>query len=358
MTSSFDYQAFGIYRPSGSRIKPEVMSLSGGRSSAHALISLLNGGFGKQGDIVSFQNTGQEHQTCYDFLRDLQKILPIPITWLEFTNTEIFTQTLLRKDFSYDRFHLGEYDNLFEIFDVIRLSKMQYKKSKNNFWYADGFRSNFKVVDYETAAHNSKPFTDAFLYKCAIRLLTRKSLILPNAAQRWCTADMKIKVLDRYLKSSGVENYVHYFGMRHDEPERVDKIFRLNDSSRNVYHDCPLHWNYVTKSDVQEAWSRQPIDLGFNGNINNFRDFLGNCVYCHLKAKIKKLYLMQQGYDFAFYRQLERIVNNYNFEKSAMSNQAGTYEELYNEAMDMREITVNEVLSDTEKEVHCVSCGD
>lgn len=356
----FDYNAFGVYIPSGNRNRPEIMSLSGGRSSAHALLSLVNGGFGKSTDIIAFQNTGKEHETCLQFLHELQAYLPLPITWIEYTNTEVFN-TLIRSDFSYDAFNEGQYNHIFQIVDTAKIFKFKYSKSKNNFWYKEGYSDStksFKIVDYSTASRNGKPFTDIFLYKCLVRVLSRKDLILPNAAQRWCTADMKIKVLDRYLKSAEISHYRHYFGMRFDEPGRVDKLFRLNDTNLKVENDCPLFWNNITKSDVLQAWANQPIDLGLSKQVNSYRDFLGNCVYCHLKAKLKKLYLIQQGHDIRFYAQLERIVNSFNHIKSAMSNQAGTMDSIYDEAMNMPPISIMDVLNDSEKEIHCFSCGD
>ncbi len=186
-----------------------------------------------------------------------------------------------------------------------------------------------------------------------------KDLILPNAGQRWCTADMKSKVLDRYCKHQlGITSYTNYIGMRYDEPTRVDSIFRLNDSQNNIWYDCPAHWLKLTKLDVSHLWLQQPVDLGLINGVNVFRDFIGNCTLCHLKAKIKKLYIIQQGYSIAFYKQLEIIVSRYNQEIDAMSRQAGTYESLETEAKSMRRISIQEVLSDTEVEKSCVGCGD
>lgn len=357
----FDYSVFGSYEPSGRRDKPEIMSLSGGRSSAYTLMMLLNGGFGKANDIVSFQNTGQEDESCYKFLNQLQELIPVPILWLEYTNTEMFN-SLIRPDFDYDKFHRGEYDHAFEIVDAKKISRLpKFQRSKNNFWYKEGYSDatkSFKIVDYSTASRNSKPFTDVFLYRVILRLIQGKDLILPNAAQRWCTADMKVKVMSRYLKSIGVERCTHYFGMRSDEPDRIDKMFRKNDMQNIIEYDCPLHWENVDKAKVLQAWSRQPVDLGFDGLENVFRDFLGNCIFCHLKARLKKLYLIQQGYSIAFYSQLERIVNNFNYKKSALSNQVGTMDELYELAMSMDSISINDLLSDSEREIHCFGCGD
>jgi hypothetical protein len=358
----FDYSAFGSYSISGRRDKPEVLSLSGGRSSASTLLQLYNGGFGQNPeDITSFQNTGEEDETALQFLKDLQEYVPVPLIMLEFKLTEEFVSDILRSDFSYEAFYNNQYTSWFEIFNAKKLYNIKYRKSKHNEWYADNYQNSaamFRQVSFETASRKAEPFISAFLYKFALRAAMRKQVLLPNAAQRWCTADMKIRVLERYLASIGVDRYVHYFGMRYDEPDRVDKIFRLNDTSDKVYHDCPLHWTKTTKSDVLRQWSNQPIDLGLSGHVNTFRDFMGNCGMCHLKARIKKLYLMQKGYNVSVYNQMERLVNNYNGFTQAFSNQHGTIQSLYEQAMNMPEISLEEVLSDEEKEIHCVTCGD
>lgn len=359
-----DTTKFKTYAPSGrSDDRAEVMSLSGGRSSAYLLMMLLNGGFGtKPNDIISFQNTGKEDETCYIFLKQLAEEIGLPIIWLEYSLSKKFTDELIWSSFSYDKFNRGEYTHIGEILNVKKLREFKFEKSPSNFWYKDGFCNNnesAKDVNFETASRNGKPFADIFIYKCAIRIMKGEGLILPSVGQRWCTGDMKEKLLHRWLRNKGIKEYTKYMGMRFDEPLRVDKIFRKNNSQNNIWWDCPLHWEQVIKKDVLIAWNEQPIDLGLTEQKTNcFRDFLGNCIYCHLKGKLKKLYLIQQGYSVAFYRQIETIANNYNEDKDAMSRQHGTYEQLEVEANSMDEIKMEEVLNAEEIEIQCVGCGD
>lgn len=359
-----DMTKFKSYTPSGQRNDCEVMSLSGGRSSAYTLMMLLNGGFGqKENDIISFQNTGKEDETCLQFLKELEDALGLKFTWLEYSLTSKFVEELLFSSFSYDKFNDGGYNHIGEILDIKKLQSFCFEKSASNFWYKEGFSSKtecIKEIDFETASRNGKPFTDVFLYKCAIRIMKGEGLLLPNIGQRWCTGDMKEKVLHRYLKNRGIKTYSKYMGMRADETIRVDKIFRKNDTQRMVEWDCPMFWEKVDKKEVLEAWKNQSIDLGYDARTecNTFRDFLGNCVFCHMKAKLKKQYLIQQGQSVEFYKQIERIVNNYNGDTDMMSRAHGTFESIETEAKNMVPIKIIDVLNDAEIEISCIDCGD
>jgi len=339
----------------------EVVSISGGRSSAYLLMMLINGGFGKKkNDLIVFQNTGCEDETCYIFLNQLQEEINLPITWLEYSLTEKFTNELVRSSFCYDKFHEGQYKDIGEILNVEKIKTFHYEKNYANFWYKDKFHNNdesCKEVNFETASRNGKPFADIFLYKCAIRIMKKKGFILPSAGQRWCTGDMKEKLLHRWLTKKGIKYYTKYMGMRFDEEIRVNRMFAK--STNRIYYDCPLHWEQVTKPIVIKTWLEQPIDLGLNNAGENcFRDFLGNCVHCHLKAKIKKLYLIQRGYSSAFPKQIETLTNRYNGDVDAMNRSHGTYAALEKQALQMEAISINDVLSDEEIEMQCVGCGD
>jgi len=269
---------------------------------------------------------------------------------------------LVFSSFSYDKFNEGEYNHIGEILDVKKLQSFKFIKSPNNFWYKEGYSDKLgrvKKVNFETASRNGKPFADAFLYKCAIRIMKGEGLVLPNVGQRWCTGDMKEKTMHQYLLNEGIDSYVNYVGMRYDEPIRVDRTLRKNDIQRKIEYDCPMFWEKVSKIDVLRAWSGQGIDLGLGENKeNNFRDFLGNCVFCHLKSKIKKQYLIQQGYSVEFYKQIERIANNYNESIDMMSRQHGTFESIEVEAKSMDEIKIIDVLNNEEIEIQCTGCGD
>ncbi len=333
------------------------MCLSGGRSSAYSLISLINGGFGKlDNHIVSFQNTGKEHQTCYDFLKNLEGNLPIKITYLEYCVSELFISEFINPSFSYGKFDNAEYKSIGEILDVEKLKAFDYSKSPKNDWYKNGYAGKrFKIVKFEELNKVGKPFCDAFLYTCAIRIMKGKGLILPNQSSRWCTGEMKDKVLNKYLKSIGIKKYIKYLGIRNDEPLRVDRVLRKTD--KNVTYDMPLNWMGVSKMDVLKTWRNQSIDLGKDDGSNLFNDFLGNCTHCHLKSKVKKKYLMKIGISHLFYAQIERLVNEYNRDSDAMNRSHGTYDKLKEESLN-EEISLQDVLSDEEIELSCTRCTD
>jgi len=357
-------QVFPSYTPSDRQDGlAEVMSLSGGRSSAYALMSLINGGFGKSNNhFILFQNMGKEDETCYRFLKDIQDETGLRIDWLEYTLTDKFYSELIRPDFSYDKFNNCEYENINQILDVEKLRSFEFKKSKNNFWYTELFSdrlNNVRKVDFDSASRNGKPFCDLFLYRCAIRIMKGEGLIMPSVGNRWCTGDGKEKVGDRYLSNMGIKEFISYKGMRFDEPDRIQKVKNKNNSQDSIWYDCPLEHTKTTKIDVMLAWANQVFDLGSNKDgSNSFMDVIGNCDVCILKKKIKKLWLIQQGKGYLFFKQIESLCNNYNGDTDAMCRQHGTYKMLEQEALSMDEITIDKVLSDEEVEVSCFGCGD
>lgn len=356
-----NYSDFRTYSPDIVKGFTEVVALSGGRSSAYMLISLINGGLLDRPNYICFNNTGKEHDTCYRFLIDLQATLGISVIWLEYCLSDMFRQNILRPDFSYVTFNNFGYKSIFDILDIGKLQSFSFVKTFNNDWYRQGYYGeNLKEVTPSSYSFQGEPFTDVFLYTCAIRIMKGKGLILPNAAQRWCTGEMKERVLHKYLKKQGVRKYVKYLGIRSDEAIRADRLFRKNDVSGSVNIDMPMFWMGVDKRQVVSTFSRQDIDLGkVQEDLNVFRDVLGNCTYCHLKSKIKKLFLLQMGQDVNWYKQVEHLVNDYNgTETEAMNRQHGRYAHLENLANISDKLRWSDVLSDTEVEMSCTGCGD
>jgi hypothetical protein len=92
---------------------------------------------------------------------------------------------------------------------------------------------------------------------------------------RYCTMQLKIKTLKRYLKSIGIKDYTSYNGIRYDEPRRWGKI---QESEYDVI--LPLvKWKTI-KLDVLKWWGKQDFDLRIN-------EPYGNCDCCFLKGKGK-----------------------------------------------------------------------
>lgn len=192
---------------------PTCISFSGGRTSAYMLHRVLqaNGGLPDEA-IVCFANTGKEDEATLRFVDRCSREWGVPITWLEFTGDE----------------------------------------------------SKFAVVDFESASRDGEPFA----------ALIAKRKYLPNPVARFCTGELKVLTIDRYLKSIGVDEYDTMVGIRADEQRRVAKL-RSNKLT-------PLVGSGVTQADVQAFWRSQPFDLGLD-----FRDGVtasGNCDLCFLKG--------------------------------------------------------------------------
>lgn len=341
----------------------EVMSLSGGRSSAFALMSLINGGFGaSKNHYVLFENMGLEDETCYKFLDDIERATGLDIKWLEYTLTEQFFLNFINPKFSYLDFYNCQYLSIDQILDIDKLKKFDYKKSPKNDWYKLGYShkvNSIKMVTYESASRIGEPFIDLFLYKCAIRIMKGLGILLPTASHRWCTGDGKEKIEHRWLSNVGIKEFISYKGMRYDEPDRVRKVKEKNNNQDKIWYDCPLHNLKISKADVFASWSFAGIDLGLSNGVNSFLDVKGNCKFCHLKKLVKKMFLMQQG-DMAYlpFMQMEKLANNYNGDIDAMCRQHGTFDHILERAMSSKSIKIEDVLSDGEQEISCFGCGD
>lgn len=208
---------------------PTCISFSGGRTSAYMLHRVLEANGGLPADaIVCFANTGKECEETLDFVRDCSANWQVPITWLEWRDTD----------------------------------------------------AKFEVVTFETASRNGEPFES----------LIRKRNYLPNPVTRFCTIDLKIRPIGRYLLSLGMadtkteaEN-MSMIGMRADEQRRAAKIA---DKSR-----IPLVTAGITKEDVGAFWRAQPFDLALPNN--NGVTMHGNCDLCFLKGGAQVLSLIAE----------------------------------------------------------------
>ena len=170
---------------------------------------------------VVFCNTGKEHPVTLDFVRDCQENWNVPITWLEYAG----------------------------------------KKA-------------YRVVDYETASRNGEPFA---------RLIEDKHY-LPNMVARFCTSELKVLTIERYLKGRGIDDYEMAVGIRGDEPRRLAKM-RAKDG-----YICPIA--DATEDDVHNFWQSQPFDLKLPDAKHNF---YSNCDLCFLKGGGIKASLIKEN---------------------------------------------------------------
>lgn len=163
--------------------------------------------------LVTFQNTGKEVAQTLDFVNECDKRWNLGIVWIE------------------------------------------YRKP-----------ATFEVVSYDTASRNGEPYD---------QLLHQRPSAIPNMQFRYCTQELKIMTLKRYLKSIGVTDYTSFNGIRYDEPKRWQKA---KDSDYDV--ELPLVKWKVTKKDILQWWKQQDFDLMVN-------EPYGNCDCCFLKGKGK-----------------------------------------------------------------------
>ena len=210
---------------------PTCISFSGGRTSAYMLWRVLQANGGKLPDeaVVCFANTGKEDEATLEFVRDCSVNWNIPITWLEFRTTD----------------------------------------------------EKFEVVSFETASRNGEPFM----------ALIRKRNYLPNPVTRFCTVELKVRVMHRYLKSIGWTEWDSMLGIRADEPKRLSKIGN-QDYGKHEEKCAPLGAAGITKEDVGEFWRAQPFDLGLPNN--NGVTMHGNCDLCFLKGGAQVLSLIAE----------------------------------------------------------------
>ena len=204
--------------------EPTCISFSGGRTSAYLLYQILQLHGGKMPDdgIVCFCNTGKEEESTLKFVNDCSVNWGVPIVWLEY----------------------------------------QAENPK------------FKIVDYASASRNGEPFAE---------LITKRQY-LPNAIARFCTSELKVLTIDRYLKSIGVNEYETVLGIRADEPIRVAKM-RLNKDVKLT----PLATNGITEAIVWDFWNKHSFDL----ELPKFSG-ASNCDLCFLKGAKILIGLVQQ----------------------------------------------------------------
>ena len=160
--------------------------------------------------LVIFCNTGKEMPQTLDFVRDCEEHWQVPIVWLEYRS-----------------------------------------------------RYSYVVVDYETASRNGEPFAQ----------LIEDKWYLPNMMARFCTSELKVLTIERYLKDQGITEWDTAVGIRADEPRRVAKI-RQKEGYRTPLADAK-----VTKQDVIAFWESQDFDLQLPKS-----GYYSNCDLCFLKG--------------------------------------------------------------------------
>lgn len=182
--------------------------------------------------IVCFANTGKEDEATLQFVKDCSDRWNVPITWLEYAPAEVT-------------------------------------------------KDRWKEVTFVTASRNGEPF----------EALIRKRNVLPNPVSRFCTVELKVRTIHRYLKANGWEEWDSMLGIRADEQRRLAKIGN-QDYGKHEEKIAPLGQAGVTKEVVGDFWKSQPFDLGLPNH--NGVTMHGNCDLCYLKRGAQILSLIQE----------------------------------------------------------------
>ncbi len=218
---------------------PALISFSGGRTSAFMLWNILqaHGGVLPNDIYVTFANTGKEAPETLDFVHEVEQKWGVKIYWLEL--------------------YFGE-------------ERPVYRT---------------KIVDYETASRNGEPFE---------ALLDRRKY-LPNPVTRFCTSELKIKVMSRFMrKLQGYKNWYNVIGLRYDEPRRVASALKQYEAWTNI---TPMNDAKHTVEDVSEFWRKQNFDLKLT-NANG-KTPAGNCDLCFLKGMDTTISILKERPEMA-----------------------------------------------------------
>lgn len=215
------------------------MSLSGGRTSGFMLRRVIDEpeNAGKLHMLrVLFANTGKEDEATLRFVHRIETEWRVPVVWVEFRDDE----------------------------------------------------AGYAVVDFETASRRGEPY----------EALIRKRKYLPNLVTRFCTSELKIRAMHRYLRSlgwaDGDDGWDQLIGIRADEQRRIARIRARGHSSESAKESMrlPLADAGVTAAHVGAFWSRWSFDLELP-NIGG-RTMHGNCDLCFLKPAAQVLSLIRE----------------------------------------------------------------
>lgn len=265
-----------------------VISFSGGRTSGFMLYKVLEAHQMSLPDDakVIFANTGKEDEATLKFVNDCSINWNVPIVWLEYQDNEDSKQ-------------------------------------------------RFKVVNFETASRNGEPF----------EAIIRKRQYLPNPVTRFCTAELKIRTIHKYLRSIGWDDHNEnsdWIGIRADEPRRAAKIARER---------TPLVTAGIGKTDVGNFWKAQSFDLGLP-NFNGVT-YHGNCDLCFLKGESQTRSLIAEKPERAiWWAKMEAISMASKPDGARFRKDRDSYQAMMNYAKDQMPM-----FDDPDESIACF-CGD
>jgi 3'-phosphoadenosine 5'-phosphosulfate sulfotransferase (PAPS reductase)/FAD synthetase len=214
---------------------PTCISFSGGRTSGYMLWRVLQSNGGLPADaVVCFANTGKEEEATLRFVNECATRWSVPINWVEYTGRD---------------------------------------------------EAMYRVTDFEQAMRDGEPF----------EALIRRRQFLPNPVSRFCTSELKIRTMLRFIRAElGWPEWDQFIGIRADEQRRVAKI-RARGTSTETKDETmcmPLAEAGVTVQDVNAFWQAQPFNLELA--THNGRTLAGNCDLCFLKPPRQRASLIAE----------------------------------------------------------------
>jgi len=241
------------------------IAFSGGRTSAYMLHQILEA----NGDLpdrvqVCFANTGREMPQTLDFVQECATRWGVHVNWIEYQSDT----------------------------------------------------HGFKTVSHNSASREGEPFEKLILKKKGI----------PNQLVRFCTIELKIRAVKKFLMTLGWKEWTNAVGIRADEQRRIRPE---DDKMKDRWYTWqPLNHAGVSKHDVALFWRRQDFDLTLP-NIKGTTP-LGNCDGCFLKSEKNRAALAREYPDrFAWWARMEDLgteLRKKNTQQSFIDHQ--TYREL------------------------------
>ena len=190
--------------------------------------------------VVCFANTGKEEEATLRFVRDCSQQWNVPITWVEYRNDE----------------------------------------------------KGYAVVDFDTASREGEPF----------EAIIRKRNYLPNPVTRFCTSELKIRTIHKFLRDNWSAlgwadtdmEWDQMIGIRADESRRVAKILTRGHSTQTTKETMlmPMAEAHIALADIELFWAAQPFNLELP--THKGRTLAGNCDLCFLKPAGQVLSLIAQ----------------------------------------------------------------
>ena len=201
-----------------------LISVSGGRTSGYMLYKILEANDGLRDDVlVAFANTGREMQGTIDFVREMGSRWGVHIHWLEY-----------RKD-----------------------------------------KPKFEEVGHNSVSMDGRPFMEMVES-------TSSNNFLPNQNMRYCTQELKVKTIKRFLVANKWKRWTNTVGIRGDELRRTKP-----SKDKRWVNWYPLAQAGVTVSDVNDFWKVQSFDLQIMKGS-------GNCDGCFLKSEATLAAMMRE----------------------------------------------------------------